>query len=42
VFSPRRSLKLAALVAFAGPLDLLTRHAGRFSPIELHPLTAPL
>jgi hypothetical protein len=27
-----RSLKLAAFAAFAGPLDLLTRFAGRGSP----------
>jgi len=30
--STGRSPKLAALVAFAGPLDLLTRFAGRASP----------
>jgi len=32
---PGRSPKLAAFVAFAGPLDLLTRVAGRSSPSHI-------
>ena len=32
---PGRSLVLAAFIAFAGPLDLLTRFAGRSSLIKL-------
>ena len=36
--SPARSLKLRAFVAFAGPLDLLTRFAGRSSPLPPQPV----